>query len=166
MVLEFINVHTSGLIATIMTTEADVTKKVTRIGGFCLFATLFAGGLAIAFGTWWPLMAFWLLTVNRLLPTLLGQGSPGREHELVTMAWVSGFVAFVLAGVLTTIVPVPELGITKAVVQAEHLPGEGTWVNEPQRVMAAGVLYFSAVALMQLNSYAWLMKLRDRGATA
>jgi hypothetical protein len=158
MLLEFIIVHSSGFMAGLMVSDVPRGKKTLWLFGLSCFYMLFVGAFALAFGTWWPLSAFWLLTLNRLSGVLLGQAPVGRESQMVMASWAVGALAYLLLAFATTLLPVPRLGITKAVVAAEHLPGTGLWVDEPQRVIAFGFLYFTVVALWELGAHAWVSR--------
>lgn len=57
---------------------------------------------------------------------------------------------------LATILPLPRLGLTPAVLSARHLPGSGLWINQPPRVLAFGFLYFTAIGLSELREHRWL----------
>ncbi|MDP3773600.1 MAG: hypothetical protein Q8Q85_04970 [Gemmatimonadales bacterium] len=41
----------------------------------------------------------------------------------------------------------------------QRLPGAGLpWTDEPQRVIAAGYLYFMALALSEITDFAWVFR--------
>jgi hypothetical protein len=162
MLLEFIIVHSSAFMGLVIVSEADRRKKTTAILGLAGLYTVFAGGFALAFKTWWPLGAFWLLTLNRLLTILLGQAPAGRERQLVTASWAARVLFYLMFVFATSFLPIPRLGITETVVRAERLPGSGLWIDEPQRVLAFGFLYFTVVALSELSGYTWATKMVDK----
>ncbi len=54
---------------------------------------------------------------------------------------------------ITTVAPVPKLGVTRAVRDAQELPGEGLWIDEPHRVVAAGCFYFLLLAVFQFVTH-------------
>jgi hypothetical protein len=56
---------------------------------------------------------------------------------------------------LTTVLPLPRLGLTPEVVSGQHLPGEGRWIARPCRVMAFGFLYFTAIGISELRAHRW-----------
>lgn len=62
------------------------------------------------------------------------------------------YLAFVF---VTTLLPMPKLGITPAVVDAQDLPGSGLWIDEPHRVIAFGFLYFSTWGISELYAHRW-----------
>lgn len=46
----------------------------------------------------------------------------------------------------------PELGVTAGVQVELALPGSGLWIDEPQRVLAFGALYFGLTAVGEVLS--------------
>jgi hypothetical protein len=156
MLLEFIIVHSSGFMGGILLGEAPRQRKAMLVLGLSAFYTLFVGGFALAYKTWWPLASFWGLQANRMLGVLIGQSPGGEERIFLARTWVAG-VLFYLGGVfLTTLLPVPPLGLTSDVVGGQGLPGGGLWVDEPHRVVAFGFLYFAATGISELHGHRWL----------
>jgi len=156
MLLEFIVVHSAGFMGAAAIGDASRLRRTGWILGLGAFYTLFVGAFALAFGTWWPLGAFWALTLNRLLGILLGQ-VPSEDGKLFIMrGWAVAVMAYLGAVFATTLLPVPALGIDAAVRAAANLTGGGLWIDEPQRVIAAGFLYFAALGLSELGDHAWL----------
>lgn len=86
-----------------------------------------------------------------IVPTALGAQVVG--YLMLTM----------LLAFFTTLVPMPALGITPEVVAGQHLPGSGLWVDQPQRVIAFGFLYFAAVGVSELYGHAWLRRATETG---
>jgi hypothetical protein len=165
MLLEFIVVHSAGFMGAAAVGDGTRAQRLTWILGLGAFYTLFVGAFAAAFGVWWPLGAFWALVLNRLLGALLGQ-VPSDEAKLFIMrGWAVGVIAYLGAVFATVLAPVPELGIDAGVRAAANLPGGGLWIDEPQRAIAAGVLYFAALGLSELIDHGWLpMTGQERGA--
>ena len=155
MLLEFIVVHSAAFMGTAAIAAESSWKRVKAVGGTGLFYTIFVGGFALAFKTWWPMVAFWGLTLNRLLGMLLGQASD-EAKQFMQRSWAVGALAYIVAVFATTLLPMPALGITAAVRAAADLPGEGLWIDQPYRVLAAGFLYFGALGLSELVDHRWL----------
>jgi hypothetical protein len=61
------------------------------------------------------------------------------------------FGAYLAGVILTAILPLPRLGIVEPCT-AYGLPAgaRGAWVDEPQRVLAFGLLYFLAVGVARI----------------
>ena len=129
--------------------DAGPAKAVLGLG---LFYTLFVAGFALAFETWWPIVAFWLLTFNRLLGAIFIRHEPTfLQRQAIEASWAVGAVAYVAGAMVTTVGPIPRLGITPEMVEVADLPGSGIWIDEPYRAVAFGVLYFGALAWWELS---------------
>ncbi len=155
MLLEFFILHSSALLGAFMAGEFPRTTKTLIVLVLAVAYTLFVGAFSLAFRTWWPLVTFWLLTLNRLLgPFLRGHAATEREKIFVFFSWGVGVVAYLVFAFATTLLPVARLGVSEAVVRAQRVPGEGLWIDEPHRVLAFGVYYFTVMGLWELGRYA------------
>ena len=154
MLLEFVIVHSSGFMGSVVLSREDPGRRMKALLGLGLFYTLFVGGFALGFGVWWPVVAFWGLTLNRMLSVLLGDAPEGMERRYVRAGWALS-VLYYLGGVfLTVLAPLPELGLTASVRSTLDLPGSGLWVDEPHRVLAFGVVYFGMTGIGELAGWA------------
>ncbi len=152
MLLEFLVVHSAGMMAGITTFGwKNRMKTAGAMIGLGLFYSLFAGAFSAAFATWWPLAAFWALMANRLLGVILGAPPTGREKAYIMSSWAFGAAAYLLGVFATIIPPLPRLGVTQGVVSSQELSGSGVWIDEPHRVLAFGVVYFTLVGLWELR---------------
>lgn len=147
MLLEFIIVHSSAFMGTVILSREGTGKRLLALLGIGLFYTLFVGGFALGFGTWWPVWAFWALTLNRMLSVRIGGAPEGRERQYVRAGWALSVMFYLFGAFATTLLPVPELGMGTA---SPDLPGSGLWVDEPHRVLAFGVIYFGLTGLGEL----------------
>jgi hypothetical protein len=150
MLLEFIVVHSAAFMGTAALAPGSAPARAGRIAGIGLFYTLFVGGFSLAFHQIWPLWSFWALIVNRMLSVLLRQPAAGEEQQFLKSQWAAGAAFYLVAVMLTTVLPLPRLGVTPHAVAAMHLGGSGLWVDQPWRVLAAGTLYFTATAVSEL----------------
>jgi hypothetical protein len=155
MLLEFIVVHSGAFAGTVVLSSAAKGRKVASLIGLGCFYTLFVGGFALGFHTWWPLASFWGLMLNRMLSVLLGQAESGDERALLRRGWAAGVLFYLIFGGLTVFLPLPRLGLTPEVVSADHLSGGGLWVDQPWRVLAFGFLYFTATGFSELQEHRW-----------
>lgn len=155
ILLEFIIVHSSAFMGTVAIADADRRKKAMSILGLGIFYSLFAGGFALAFRTWWPFVAFWSLTGNRMLGVVLHRAPEGEEKQYIRRSWAAGAVFYMLAAFITTLVPIPRFGITPEVVAAEALPGSGLWIDQPHRALAFGFLYYALMTWSELRGHLW-----------
>jgi hypothetical protein len=156
MVLEFISIHSAAFMGVLVVRPTDRARKSFGMVALGLFYSIFAGAMALAFRTWWPLAAFWVQTGNRLLGVLTGHPPLGAERATVVSGWVVSVVLYLGCVAVTTVLPLPALGITPAVIAGLHLPGSGVWIAEPYRVLAFGFLYFALTGWWELVSPAWL----------
>lgn len=157
MLLEFIVIHSAAFMGSLAVGAVEV-KPMLRWGptagivGLGLFYSLFVLGFCLAFHTWWPMGAFWLLTLNRLLGTIVGQGETAAEsRKLIATGWGVGAMAYLLGAFATMLLPIPRLGIRDGL----HGVGGGLWVDEPWRAVAFGVVYFGLVGWYELRARAW-----------
>lgn len=154
MLLEFVIVHSSAFMGNVVLSRGDASGRARALLAFGLFYTLFVGGFSLGFGTWWPLVGFWILTLNRVLSVLLGDAPEGMERRYVRAGWALSVMAYLAGAFLTVLLPVPELGMTAAARAAADLPGGGLWVDEPQRVLAFGVFYFGITGIGEVLGWA------------
>jgi hypothetical protein len=147
MLFEFLSVHASAFMGNIMASDAARGLKAVVITGLALFYTLFSGAFALAFRSWWPLLALWGLTAEKLGVVLFGQVPDEAQQQVLRMRWATSVFWYVMLALGTSFLPIPALGITPSVQAEMGLPGSGLWVDEPQRVLAFGFLYFTATSL-------------------
>jgi hypothetical protein len=82
---------------------------------------------------------------------------PTQAQELrIRKGWAAATMSYLAVVMLTTLLPVPELGIDGAVVAAAELPGGGLWVSQPQRVVAAGFLHFALCGVSEFVGHRWI----------
>jgi hypothetical protein len=155
MLLEFINVHAAGFMGNTIISDTGRGTKAIAIIGLGVFYTLFVGAFALAFEQWWPLWAFWGLVLNRLLGIVLGKVLTGQEKKMIETSWAIGVFCYVMLVFATVILPVPSFGVTSEVIARQGFTMGGLWIDEPQRMMAFGFLYFSVIGLTELFSYKW-----------
>jgi hypothetical protein len=130
--------------------QMDIETGMLRglMWGLLIVYALAAWGLCRLFSSWWPLVALALLLASRwwtdALPMLAG--TMDHDERLLAMRGV----AMLAAVAVTTVLPLPHLGMTPEVARDLDLPGEGIWVDHPERLFAAGLAYFLAVAVMRI----------------
>lgn len=161
MLLEFIIVHSSVFLGQAMFSSESRARRVKGVLGISAFYTLFILGFALAFKTWWPMLSFWGQTLNRLTGVLFGQAPDGNHRLFLQRTWAVTAMAYLCFAGLTTLLPVPRLGIIDA--YREGIPGSGEWVDQPQRVIAFGFLYFTTVGISELFAHRWVREQDVRG---
>ena len=110
MLMEFIVVHSAAFMGTVAVSGESKWRKVALIVGLSIFYSVFAGGFSWAFRDWFPLLAFWGLTLNRLAGVIVGQAPEGRERMLVQKGWAASAILYLLGAGLTAFLPLPALG--------------------------------------------------------
>ncbi len=159
MVMEFVIIHSTGFMALVAFRSASRAAASGKIVGIGLFYTIMAGGMCMVFDSAWPLVAFWGQTLNRLLGVILGQARDVGERALALTGWGASTLLY-MVGAMITAVAVPAFGLTPEVVAAQDVPGGGVWVEQPERVMAFGILYFSLTGWYELEAHHWAEKVK------
>lgn len=158
MLLEFIIIHSAAFMGALMFSNEPPLRRAKYIIGLGMFYSLFVVGFCLAFGDWWPMGAFWLLIFNRLMSGIFSGSESEEKKKFIAGMWGVN-VGCYLAGVFaTTLLPMPELGITPSVISSLDLPGEGVWIDEPYRVLAFGAFYFTAVGFFEIRASKWIHK--------
>lgn len=147
ILLEFIIIHSAAFMGSMLFREGDWWRKTLQVLGLGAFYSIFVGGFSLAFGAWWPFISFWGLTANRLIGTLIDIGSAPEQRQRIQQGWIISGFCFVGFTFLTVIFPVPAFGIDDV---ALNLTGEGIWFDEPQRVIALGLLYFATIGGIEI----------------
>jgi hypothetical protein len=161
MLVEFLVVHSGPFFGMLATSDAVVKERATRLkillGLGCVYL-LFAGGMAAAFESWGPVLLFAWLIGAKLVAILAGRGTAVREQARQMAFWGLSVLFYLGAVFATLLLPVPKLGV----VRHGHyygVPGSGEWVSHPNTVIAAGLIYFGALALVKLlEKPAWWEK--------
>lgn len=153
MLIEFLLLHASIMLGALNLLNFSRTIRITvsscLAGGYFLMI----GGFAWSFEDWWPLLVFsWLLLGK--LPLLFNRTDQkvGRNLE-PAVKWAFLFVFYMFGIFITLAVPIPELGITQVSRSSLQLTGSGLWVDEPQRAVAFGVIYFGLSAWALWNEW-------------
>ena len=90
--------------------------------------------------------------LNRLLSVIVGDIPEGEERDRVRGMWAINVLCYLVGVFATTLLPVPEFGITPDSIAAAGLTGEGIWIDEPYRVLAFGFFYFTAVGIFEFSN--------------
>src|SRR5262249_41454981 len=150
MLFEFIVIHSSAFMGVAILGGLPSLPTIGAVAGLGLFYTLFVGAFAAIFHVWWPVTAFWMLTLNRLTPVLLGTRSREGASGFQAAGWATSVLLYLFGAFATTLLPMPRFGITPDVMAAHPLPGSGLWVDAPYRVLAFGTIYFLLQGLVEL----------------
>lgn len=150
MLLEFIVIHSSAFMGQVAFGKFHGWPAAGAVIGLGGFYTLFVLGFCLSFHTWWPMLSFWALTLNRASIVLLRQAPSGAEQKVIMSSWAAATFFYLAGCALTVIPPLPHPGWTPEWVANLHLGGSGVWISEPWRPVAFGAVYFTAVGLFEL----------------
>lgn len=148
MALEFIILHSGVFMGSMAASTESLKTRVQAFSGLFVFYSLFAFGFAKTVGSYEILYVYGFLMLGRFVTIVIASGE-GKSQILSR----SGFGALVyMAAVFGTIfIPIPELGITHEVLERVYPDrGGGEWEQNPEIAIAAGIIYFSALALYEL----------------
>lgn len=146
MLVEFVLIHASAFLgATAFAEGATKLRRVAMIGGFGLVYLGFIAAFASAFDAAWPFIAFGWLLLGKLR-VIFGRGGPHVASGGFAAMWALSALAYLAAVFATSFLPLPRLGLGEAVRPLLDLPGSGLWIDQPHRVVAAGMLYFGLLA--------------------
>ena len=153
MLLEFVSLHSGAFLGALAAGVRSILVRWAMYLALAVVYALFVYGVALSLNDFTILKLYGLLLVGRFF-TIVTAG-PQDRYRLSQRAFI-GIGAFVAAIVLTTILPVPEFGITHQVVNT-LMPDRGTsvWESRPQAVIAAAILYFSIMVVMEVKLTWW-----------
>ncbi len=148
MLLEFIVLHSFAFL--VLSLPGQENPRLWLAGTGALYL-LMAGVFALVFRSAWPLLVMGWLVGSKLFA--LQQGAPplGGQGLYALQVWAVSFGAYLGGLILTAMLPLPRLGIVEP-GSAYGLPAgaRGAWADEPQRVLAFGLLYFTAVGVARI----------------
>lgn len=159
MLLEFMTIHSAAFMAFAIIAGTSKFKKFLRVIGLGVFYSLFIIAFTADQGEYWPLIAFWLMILNRIFTMLFDDSEPLGRYAVMTASWAWGVFCYIMAIAFTTILPLPAFGWTFEYLATISGNASGLWFDTPQALMAAGFLYFSAVALFELYSHRIVAKI-------
>lgn len=148
MLMEFLLVHGTGFFTAVAFMD-DVSrgKRILGMLGLLAFYAMFVAVFAWMFRTWWPVWIFAWLAVAKATWIFVSPLDRAEEVNRQMGAWafsVAAYLAAVFAGVF---LPLPQLGITAAIVPALGLPsGGGEWLERPHTAVAGMAFYYLAIA--------------------
>lgn len=145
--VEFVTIHASVMLGHFaFSAEPARTRKAASLAIFGGFYTLFVGGFALAFRAWWPVFGFGWLLAAKFAAVFASPADNAHRLKELRATWGVSVLIYLGAVFLTSMFPVPRLGISAAVRGQLDLPGSGLWIEEPHRLIAFGVLYFGLLS--------------------
>lgn len=156
--LEFIVVHSAPFAGLVATSDAAWPKRIGALIGLGALYMLFAWGFAVAFDSSWPMVAFFALMLNRMLGVLIGAVPGESQKKFMASCWVVGAIAYLGSTFATVATPLPTLGVTPAVIAAQHFTIGGIWPEQPYRALALGAMYFTLVGVWQIAAIPMMLR--------
>ncbi|HVF33954.1 MAG TPA: hypothetical protein VND91_01370 [Candidatus Saccharimonadia bacterium] len=160
--LEFLAVHAGGMLAgdgapknpsknaktahqaAAAATEPPARSLAVPLAGFALFYLVFAATFCLVFGMWWALVSFAFLLLAKMMPLLTR--APGESDMHGGAIWATSVFLYLTTVFATLFLPIPELGLDEATRASLDLPGTGIWIDDPERALSAGFIYFVLMA--------------------
>lgn len=150
MVLEFVLVHSGGVLHHLMGEKAGWSRLRQGLGLAALY-TLFGVGIAYGFKSWWLLGSYGLVMSGRLWALAAGTWTP-MDQAISQRRMVASVVLYVGLLFATLVLPVPRGGLTEALVSSVRTGGGGgAWVDHPEKALAMGTAYFLLLGLIELR---------------
>ena len=147
LLMEFLLVHGTGFFTAIA--FADTVAKYKRLllmAGLLCFYALFLMAICALFDATWPVWIFLWLVLSKVAWIFLSSRDRAQEARQQLQAWAFSTVAYlgsVFAGLL---LPLPQLGLTDAVIPQLGMSGSGLWVDHPHTAVASLAMYYLASA--------------------
>lgn len=150
MLLEFLVVHCSGFFGgVVFSDEIPRLKRTLSIMGLGTIYLLFATGFSFVFSVWWPALAMLWLLLGKISSIWFAPVTPEQERTRQMAFWGISAFMYIIGIFATTLLPVPEFGVTAGGSDYD-IPGEGIWVDHPNKVIGFGALYFAALGYYKL----------------
>lgn len=150
MLMEFIIIHSSGFMGGVVYNQEPKATKVKMLLGFGVFYFLFVIGFSLGFRSWWPVITFTGLLINRMLSVLVGQVPTGKERQFVTGQWALNAVCYLVSVFVVILLPVPALGVSSENFAGYSMTGD--FIEQPEKMMAWGMVYFTAIGLFEMKN--------------
>ena len=151
MVLEFILVHSGGMMASMLSDKDEQANwnQLKLLTGATLFYAIFVAAMAFSFKSWTLFYIFTAVMISRWISFFT---MPEYARTIATRRSGSSVVYYLLAVFLSVVIPWPELGVTRDIVNSVYPDrGSGHWERYPQSALAAGVIYFCLLGMTELS---------------
>lgn len=140
MMMEFVMMHANAMLSAMPMLAATRGGKLRIVIALAVPYSLFAVGLPLAWGAPWLVAQFVILLGGKLWAV---RQLPDDEQQRTRMlTWGATILAYMLFVLLAAVFPFPRFGIEAEWVRP---PGGDRFPN-PHRIVAAGFLYWSALA--------------------
>ena len=164
--LEFIVVHSAPFSGIVALSDMKRLAKVGALAALGAFYMLFAWGFSAGSDSNWPMIAFFALMLNRLLPVLVGAIPSEAQKGYMASCWIVGAIAYLGTVFAAATLPIPPLGVTPEVIKAQAFSSGGMWPEQPFRPLFMGTVYFTIVGVWEIAGVPLVMKRAARRAAA
>ena len=153
MLLEFVTLHSGVFIVVGMRSREALNRRWFFVLGITAFYALLVLGFAMGVGQPQLLWIFALVMLGRLVSLAFDDNPDAVAAEMIARSTI-GTVLYLLVVFGTIFVPIPELGITREVLDDVYPQrGSGVWEAEPHRAIAGAAVYF---ALLGFAEWRWI----------
>ncbi|MEO8274713.1 MAG: hypothetical protein ABI639_00740 [Thermoanaerobaculia bacterium] len=157
LILEFLLIHSYAFLNFVVGAEkgaswGDRLRASLGVVGIGAFYLLMAGAISWATHSTTPVWTFVWLLGCRIFELLLVREESSASAQSRTQSWLRHVLLYLFLAVLTAILPLPALGLSREIVATLDLPGSGAWIDAPQRALAFGALYFGLGAWLDLRA--------------
>lgn len=147
--LEMVAIFSLGIGLVFAAEEKPLRDRLKSVGATVGMGSIVVAGFSLTFQSWFPILSYWGLAINKLLPGLLAI-QPVEEALLRSGPRLGlSIVLFFILAFVSVLIPFPELGVTESLTRF-GLDGGGEWFDHPHTVMAVGGLYFFLLGLAEL----------------
>lgn len=159
MLVEFLIVHATGFLSALSGGGEGRRSQAFILVVLTLLYMLFAAAFSAMYGGPWPVFALLMLIIPKV-PVILSKHL-GDDAQFAAMAHWAAMTALYLFGCFATLVyEVPPLGVTPEVIAAQGFTVDGEWPEQPYRVLAFGVIYFSGLGTLHIVQEIWARRPR------
>jgi len=157
MLFEFIVMHSSAMIGSMLLSDMARVKKLLALLGLSALYLLFVLAFAYAFSSMWPVWVFAWLFVCRFWYLIANQRTSEDAARRMQVSWALSGVAYIVGCFVTVLIPLPRFAITPEFITAMNFPEKmtGDWVDHPWKVLAFGAFYFGVTAWAKFSDF-WL----------
>ena len=151
--LELFVLHASGMFGFVVYGHMRPKLRIILLFTLSSFYIVLVGTWAWIDKEWWLFGAFIWLLLSRFGMVIFDSLPDDKEFNRQISLWGLSFVIFLVVVVITTNLPIPQLGLSRDVIPSLGIEFSGLWARDPHRVMALGTLYFGSLFFIKLRKY-------------
>lgn len=166
MLLEFIIIHSAGFMGFAIISGKTIFQKISRVIGLGLFYSLFVWAFCASTGETWPMAAFWILLLNRILGGIFEKESETTFQTVVMVRWGWSVFCYLISIAFSAMMPIPRFGWSDEIVQQLGSGGKGLWLEQPHTLLAAGFFYFLLISIFEMYGHRVTVKFAETKTSA